>query len=175
MPEGWEVLDGALARTGPGGDIVTRETFGDFELSIDWRVQPGGNSGIFFRVGEEHAFVWETGPEMQVLDNELHPDGRDPKTSAGADYALHAPAWDTTRPPGRWNRARLVVAGTHVEHWLNGEKLLEYELGSEDWEARVAASKFASMPDYGRRASGHIALQDHGDPVAYRNIRIRNR
>jgi cytochrome c len=173
LPDGWEVQDGALVRSGPGGDIVTEEQFTDFELSLEWKLEPGGNSGLFFHVTEDKDWVWETGPEMQVLDNVLHADGANPATSAGANYALHAPAWDTTRPIGRWNRARLLVVGPHVEHWLNGEKLLEYELGSEDWTARVAASKFASMPEYGLRRTGHIALQDHGDRVAYRNIRIR--
>jgi hypothetical protein len=152
---------------------VTDEQFTDFELSLEWMVEPGGNSGVFFHVTEDHDHVWETGPEMQVLDNALHRDGQDPLTSAGADYALHAPAWDTTRAPGRWNHARLLVAGPHVEHWLNGEQLLEYELWSDDWKARVARSKFASMPDYGMRTTGHIALQDHGDRVAYRNIMLR--
>jgi cytochrome c len=171
--EGWEVIDGALVRTGPGGDIVTEEQFTDFELSLEWKLEPGGNSGMFFHVTEDHDWVWETGPEMQVLDNALHHDGQDPLTSAGANYALHAPSWDTTRTPGHWNRARLLVRGPHVEHWLNGERLLEYELWSLDWVRSVAASKFASMPDYGKRKRGHIALQDHGDRVEYRNIRIR--
>src|SRR5690606_30324656 len=105
--------------------------------------------------------------------NAGHPDGRNPLTSAGANYALHAPVRDVTRPPGEWNDVRLVVDGAHVEHWLNGEKVVEYELWSEDWEARVAASKFASLPHYGRARRGHIALQDHGDLVAYRSIMIR--
>ncbi len=171
--QGWSVVDGALTRTGPGGDIVTEAAYGNFELRLDWKIAPGGNSGIFFRVDEQHAAVWQSGPEMQVLDNDAHPDGRNPATSAGANYALHAPPGDATQPLGLWNRARLVVRGAHVEHWLNGDKLCEYELWSEDWKALVASSKFASMPAYGLNRSGHIALQDHGDWVAYRNIRIR--
>jgi hypothetical protein len=174
-PSGWRVVDGTLARVDAGGDIMTDEEFGSFELALEWKIAPGGNSGIFYHVVEdpELAFVWQSGPEMQVLDNAGHADGRQPNTSAGSNFALYAPARDVTRPAGEWNAARLLVDGDRVEHWLNGEKLLEYELGSADWQARVAASKFASLPRYARTRRGHIALQDHGDPVAYRNIRIR--
>ncbi|HEY8521851.1 MAG TPA: DUF1080 domain-containing protein [Gammaproteobacteria bacterium] len=172
-PAGWRAAEGELVRESSGGDLLTVEQFDDFELRLEWRIAPGGNSGVLFRVLPEHGEAWETGPEFQVLDNASHPDGRNPLTSAGANYALHAPLRDATRPPGQWNDVRLVVDGAHVEHWLNGEKVVEYELWSEDWEARVAASKFASLPHYGRARRGHIALQDHGDLVAYRNIMIR--
>lgn len=172
-PAGWQVIDGALVRVGPGGDLVTDEIYADFELELEWMISPGGNSGIFFRVADGKSYVWETGPEMQVLDNALDYDGKSPLTSAGSNYALHAPLRDTTRPIGEWNQARLVVHGAHVEHWLNGEKLLEYELWSPEWQALVAASKFAGMPGYGLERAGRIALQDHGDPVWYRAIRLR--
>ena len=172
-PSGWQVENGALARVGEAGDLVTEEEFSDFELRYDWRIAAGGNSGVFFRVSEDKEHVWETGPEMQVLDNDGHPDGKDPRTSAGANYALHAPRWDATRPVGLWNSARILVRGNHVEHELNGRKLLEYELLSPDWEDRVAKSKFASMPGYGRNPKGRIALQDHGDRVEFRNVEIR--
>jgi hypothetical protein len=108
-----------------------------------------------------------------VLDNTGHDDAVDPKTSAGSNYALHAPAQNVVRPAGGYNQVRIVVKGAHVEHWLNGVKIVEYEIGSPDWEARVAASKFAAMPKYGRTRKGHIVLQDHGDKVWYRNIKIR--
>lgn len=172
---GWQVVDGALTRTGQAGDIVTDEEFASFELELEWKIGPAGNSGVFFHVVEDSTlrYVWQTGPEMQVLDNAGHADGRQPNTSAGSNFALYAPARDVTRPVGAWNAARLVVRGNRVEHWLNGEKLLEYELGSPEWRQRVAASKFAQMPRYARARRGHIALQDHGDPVAFRNIRIR--
>ena len=124
-------------------------------------------------MSEDHERVWETGPEMQVLNNAVHPDGRDPKTAAGSNYALHAPPRDLTRPVGEWNEVRILVQGQHVELWLNGEQVVAYELFSEDWERRVAESKFASMPRYGRNDRGHIALQNHGDPVWYRNIKLR--
>ncbi|MEZ5978664.1 MAG: DUF1080 domain-containing protein [Planctomycetota bacterium] len=173
ISNGWEVRDGAIHRGGPAGDIVTREQYEDFELYLDWKIAPGGNSGIFFHVTEDHDYVFETGPEYQILDNKNHPDGADPKTSAGSDYALYAPRVDATNTTGAYNRSRIVVRGGHVRHYLNGELVVEYELWSDDWYQRVAASKFASMPDYGMRRSGHIALQDHGDEVWFRNIKIR--
>ncbi|GJM22899.1 MAG: glycosyl hydrolase [Planctomycetota bacterium] len=170
---GWQVVDGTLARTGSGGDLITDRAFADFELQLEWRISEGGNSGIFYRVATDTDAVWRTGPEMQVLDNTQHPDGRSPYTSAGANYALYAPLRDATRPVGEWNRVHIVVKGNHVEHWLNGERQCEYEIGSEEWEQRVASSKFASMPRYGREPKGHIALQDHGDLVWYRGIKVR--
>lgn len=175
LPAGWRVVDGALTRVAEGGDIITRDQFDSFELELEWKVAPGGNSGIFFHVQEDSTLRWpyESGPEYQVLDNQAHRDGLDPRTSAGSNYALHAPANDATRRPGEWNQARIVVNGSHVEHWLNGEKLLDYELWSDDWAQRVAASKFKDMPAYGRARTGHVSLQDHGDWVAFRNIRIR--
>ena len=145
------------------------------EVDRFWKVEAGGNSGVFFHVGDEGSYVWETGPEMQVLDNDAHPDGRNPLTSAGSNYALTAPERDLTRPVGMWNEARLVVVGPRVEHWLHGEKLLAYELWTDAWKAAVAASKFAGMPRYGLAKTGRIALQDHGDRVSFRNVKIRPR
>ncbi len=174
MPSGWQVVDGALTRVTPGGDIVTVDTFASFELALDWKVAPGGNSGIFFHVTEDAAAVYETGPEMQVLDDAGHADGRSRLTAAGANFALHPAPPGVVRPAGEWNHARIVVTGAHVEHWLNGVKVVEYELWTPDWEARVKASKFAQWPGYGRARTGHIALQDHGDRVAYRDIKIRS-
>jgi hypothetical protein len=174
LPAGWQIVDGALTRAAAGGDIITKEQFDNFELELEWKVAPGGNSGVFFHVAEDTMkYVWQTGPEMQVLDNQRHADGKDPKTSAGSNFALHAPTRDVSKPAGEWNRARLVVNGPNVEHWLNGEKIVEYELWSDDWKHRVQASKFKDMPRYGLMRTGHIALQDHGDWVAFRNIRIR--
>ena len=152
---------------------MTVEEFDDFELSLEWKIAPGGNSGIFFNVDGTRSTPWETGPEMQILDNVSHADGKNALTSAGANYALHPPAFDTSAPAGSWNRARIIVRGNEVEHWLNGVRVVDYVLGSPEWQRRVADSKFRSMGGYGRRPAGHIVLQDHGDPVAFRNIRIR--
>ncbi len=175
LPPGWQVKDGALTRVAQAGDIVTDAVFKDFELTLEWKVAEGGNSGIFYRVSEapELEYVWESGPEMQVLDDARHPDGAKPETSAGACYGLYPAPRGIVRPAGQWNQVRILVQGKRVEHWLNGTRIVEYELGSPDWEARVRKSKFASMPRYGREPAGHIALQDHGDWVAYRNIKIR--
>jgi hypothetical protein len=110
---------------------------------------------------------------MQVLDDARHADGQSRLTAAGANYGLDPAPAGVVRAAGQWNQVRLVVNGAHVEHWLNGTKVVEYELGSPDWEAKVRASKFASHPHYGRNAEGYLGLQDHGDWVAYRNIKIR--
>lgn len=173
MPGGWEVVDGALTRTGGGGDIVTTETFANFELELEWKVGPGGNSGIMFRVVEDSDATFMSGPEMQVLDDAAHRDGASRLTAAGANYGLHPAPAGVVKPAGEWNAVRLIVDGAHVEHWLNGVKVVEYDLWTPEWEAMVAASKFAQWPGYGLARAGHIALQDHGDWVAYRNIRIR--
>ena len=172
MPEGWQVVDGALARVAPAGDIVTVEQFGDFVLELEWKIEPGGNSGVFFRVSEDRPAVYETGPELQVLDDRAHGDGLDPRTSAGSNYALHAPRVDATRPAGEWNQVRIEVRGEEVTHRMNGREIVSYRLWNPEWEALVEASKFAAMPGYGRNRRGHIALQDHGDPVRFRSIRI---
>jgi hypothetical protein len=172
-PTWWRAIDGTLMRVAGEGELITVDQFADFELRLEWKITRAGNSGIFFRATEESEEIWHIAPEMQVLDNKGHRDGWDPKTSAGSNYALHAPVRDVTKTLGEWNAVRLIVKGNHVEHWLNGVKLLEYELLSKDWLARVAASKFIEHPGYGRAKRGHIGLQDHGDPVWYRNIKIR--
>ena len=172
-PQGWQIVDGALTRVGTGGDIMTADKFGSFELQLEWKLAPGGNSGIMFHVSEDAEAAYYTGPEFQILDNGAHKDGKNPLTSAGACYALYGPAKDVTRPPGTWNAARLVVNGSRVQHWLNGTKLVEYDMASADWKQKVAASKFKEWPTFGTIPEGHIVLQDHGDRVAYRNIKIR--
>lgn len=172
-PLGWSVEDGALVRSGPGGDIITEAEFGDFELVLDWKVAPGGNSGVFYRAEEGYEQIWHAAAEMQILDDAAHPDGRNPLTRAGALYGLYPASAEIVAPGGEWNRSRIVAAGRRIEHWLNGVKIVEYEIGSEDWRRRVAASKFAAWPAFGRAARGHIGLQDHGDTVWYRNVKIR--
>jgi hypothetical protein len=175
LPGGWSAADGAVTFT-PGvesGDLITRETYTDFEFRFEWNVGPGGNSGVFFGVIEGNRRTYESGPEMQLLDNAGHPDGRNPLTAAGANFGLDAPTEDVTRAIGEWNETRIVREGDHVQHWLNGIKIVEYELGTEEWKAKVSETKFAEWPDYGIHHEGHIGLQDHGDPVHFRNLRIR--
>lgn len=173
MPAGWQVVDGALTRVDSAGDIVTNDKYANFELALEWKVVEGGNSGIFYRVSEDSDNPWRTGLEMQVLDDARHPDGRSPLTSAGSLFAIYPAPRGVVRPAGEWNAVRILVNGHHIEHWLNGVKVVDAELGSPDWEARVKRSKFATMPGYGKNDTGYIGLQDHGDRVAYRNIRIR--
>ena len=173
MPEGWEIVDGTLARTGPAGDIITRAEYGSFELELEWKVGPRGNSGIFYLVTEEGEETYHTGPEMQILDDEGHRDGASPYTVAGAAYGLYPVPPGASRPAGEWNAVRIRLDGRHVQTWLNGVLTADYELGSPEWERLVAASKFAEWPGYGRAQRGHIGLQDHGDPVWFRGIRIR--
>ena len=173
IADGWVVQDGALTRTGAGGDIITNDQFRNFELSIDWKIEPRGNSGIFYRASEERDEIYWNAVEMQVLDDAGHPDAANRLTSAGAAYALYPSPAGHVKPAGEWNTARLVVSGNHVEHWLNGVKLLEYELGSAEWNAKVAGSKFKPHLKFGKNAQGHIGLQDHGNLVSYRNIKIR--
>ena len=170
---GWKAADGILSRETGGVDLVTTEMYGDFELRLEWKLNKAGNSGIFFHVTDEGEQAWHSGPEFQILDNGGHKDGANPLTSAGANYAVHPPVRDVTKPLGEWNSIRLIVRGTHVEHWMNDVKLLEYELWSPDWAARVKASKFAKMPHYGRAKRGHLVLQDHGDLVWYRNVKVK--
>jgi len=173
MPSGWRVEDGTLVRAAQAGNIVTVDTFRNFELALDWKVSSGGNSGIMYRVTEDAKEPYETGPEMQVLDDARHADGKNPLTSAGALYGLYAAPPGVVKPAGEWNHARIVLKGNHVEHWLNGQKVVDAELWSPDFTARHAKSKFTQWPPYAKAARGHIALQDHGDWVAYRNVRIR--
>jgi hypothetical protein len=173
ISDGWTVQAGALTRTGAAGDIISNDEFKNFELTIDWKIEPGGNSGIFYRASEDSDAIYWNAPEMQVLDDAKHPDGQSRLRSAGAAYDLYPAPAGHVNPGGQWNTARLIVNGNHVEHWLNGFKLLEYELGSPDWNSKVAGSKFAPHPHFGKNAQGHIGLQDHGNVVAFRNIKIR--
>jgi len=174
----WKVENGEL-KTVVGAknpvDIITKDKYRDFELELEWKIKPGGNSGIIYRVAElpKPSETWHSGPEMQVLDDAKHKDGLDPKTSAGALYALVAPTGKTLNPPGEWNKVRLVVKGSHVEHWLNGKKVVDADLASPELKALIAASKFKAYPQFAQEREGHVALQFHGDEVAYRNIRIR--
>jgi len=183
MPPGWKVIDGALVRVsggaggkgaGGGDDIVTVDQFENFEFKLEWKiVDARGNSGLILRASEDALTSWHTGPEMQILDDAGYP-VRDVREKAGACYALYAPSQSVSRPRGEWNAVRVVANGPHIEHWLNGVKLLEYELGSEDWKARVAGSKFKNMPRFHNPPmKGHLCLQDHTARIEYRNIKLR--
>ena len=168
LPPSWTIADGVIQHVPGGGDIRSPQQYRDFELDFDWQISPGGNSGVFYRASADNDL---NGPEYQILDNTGHPDGKSPITSAASAYGIYAPSADLTRPVGEWNSGRIIVQGNHVEHWLNGTKVLSYELGSPDWQTRVAASKFKGTA-YGQAPQGYIVLQDHGAAVNYRNVTI---
>ncbi len=173
-PLGWEVQDGTIYSGGQAGvDLLTVEQFQDFELRLDWKIAPGGNSGIFYRGTEEYPEIYWSAAEMQVLDDAAHPDNHDRLTSAGSAYALYPAPAGVVRPAGEWNATRIIVRGHHVEHWMNGVKIVEYEIDSPEWIAKVAATKFRSWPNFGKAPRGHIGVQVHGNSVWYRSVRIR--
>ncbi|MDB6123081.1 MAG: hypothetical protein JWQ71_2074 [Pedosphaera sp.] len=171
----WVVEDGTLKSIAgkESVDLVTKDEYENFELRLEWRISQGGNSGILFHVSEEFPEAHNTGPEMQVLDDSEHKDGKNPKTSAGSLYGLIAPGNKQLKPVGDWNAVRMIVNGKHAEYWLNGAKVVEYELGSEALNALIAESKFKDMPRFAREKTGHIGLQHHHDEVWYRSIRVR--
>jgi len=173
--KGWEIVDGALhkiAKAG-GGDIITEEQFENFDFRFEWKVAPGANSGVFFRISEIGERTYDTAIEYQILDNDLHRDGRKEITSAASNYALYPPTEKAVKPVGEYNEGRIVAHGKHVEHWLNGKKVVEYVIDSDDWNERIANSKFKDWDHFGKMSKGHIGLQDHGDDVWYRNLRIK--
>lgn len=169
-PPGWAVEEGTLARIDKGGDIATVESFGNFELRLEWRISEGGNSGIFYRTTDG---THRTGPEMQVLDDERHRDRFNPTHRAGACYDMYVAEEARLAPVGSWNRVRIIARGPFIEHWLNDTCVVRYEIESPDWNERWLKSKYRGSKAYGRNTEGKIVLQDHGDPVWYRNIRIR--
>lgn len=178
VPTSWKIEGNTLAFapvTGPGarGDIMTRSQFGDFELEYEWKISPGGNSGVMWRVTEEQEYPWQTGPEQQVLDDDRHADGKIPSHRAGALYDLVVPPEGLTKPVGEFNQARVVARGPRVQLFLNGQQTADVDFSSEAGKQQLANSKFKSMPRFAQNARGHIVLQDHDDLVWYRNVRVR--
>jgi cytochrome c len=182
----WKVQDGTLTldvvaredggwQAADGGDIVSAGEFENFELQIEWKIAPCGNSGIMFNVvdSKDYDYPWQTGPEMQVLDNTCHPDAMIIKHRAGDLYDLVSAVPETVRPAGEWNRARIRIKDGQLEHWLNGRKVVSTELFTSGWQQMIAGSKFKDMEDFGQARKGHISLQDHGDRVWFRNIKIK--
>jgi hypothetical protein len=173
--KGWAIDDGAF-KTIVGGDqvdLVTKQRFRNFELELEWKVSLGGNGGIFYRASEEDMEIWHSAPEIQVLDDDKHNDGKNPITSAASLYALVAPIDKKLRPVGEFNEFRLVLQGNHGEHWLNGAKVVEYELDGPKLRELISQSKFRDMPRFAMLPEGSIGLQHHGQEVWYRNIRVR--
>jgi hypothetical protein len=174
MPHGWHVVDGTLVKEGSVDDLVTRQQFGNFELELEWKIGKEGNSGVFYRGTREYDHIYWSGPEYQLLDDANAPDGRSRLTSAGAAYGLYPAPVGVVKSYGEWNTTRIVIKGEHVEHWLNGQLIVAYDLESPDWKAKVAASKFSKYPNYGLAKKGFIGIQgDHPGELALRHIRIR--
>ena len=171
---GWSVREGCLvhAKGGGGGDVVTTTQYRNFELELEWRVAAGGNSGVKYRVKPSSAKAM-LGPEYQVLDDGGTSESDDPEHAAGALYDVVPAGWKALEPAGSFNRARIVARDSWIEHWVNGERVVLADLASPDWSAALEASKFAGVPDFARGA-GHIGLQDHGDEVWFRDLRLRD-
>ncbi|HFA47448.1 MAG TPA: DUF1080 domain-containing protein [Bacteroidetes bacterium] len=179
--DGWAVENGEMVALGKAGqeglgaDIVTKDEFENFELKLEWKISKAGNSGIFFNVVEapQYQAVYETGPEYQLVDDIGFPADLEDWQKSGANYAMHPPAKAAAKPQGEYNKTRLLVNKGHVEHWLNGVKVVEYELWTDDWNQRVAKGKWKDYPGYGKAKKGHIALQDHGQQIWFRDIKVR--
>ena len=168
---GWKVADGAIGPTkGVSKDIITTQNYEDFELTFDWKISPKGNSGVMIHVIPVGDETYESGPEYQLLDN-AH--GEPPPQQAASLFALYPPSMDMTKPVGQWNHGKIVVDHGKVQHWLNGMKVVDYDMNSADFKARVANSKFKQWPQFASAKSGAIALQMHGDPVWFQNIKIK--
>ena len=157
------------------GDIVSDKEYQNYELALEWKIAACGNSGVIFNVVEDAKYknTYETGPEMQVLDNTCHPDAKIIKHRAGDLYDLISCSKETVKPAGEWNQARIVSNNGKMEFWLNGTKVVDFTMHTPEWDKMIAESKFKTMPGFGKALKGHIALQDHGDAVWYRNIKIR--
>jgi hypothetical protein len=171
--EGWKVIDGAIVLKGKAGDLVTDKAYGDFDLSFEWKVTEAANSGVIYRVGLGETASYVTGPEYQVLDNVKGEDNKPHSHRAASLYDLTLAPGAELKPVGEWNQGRIRVRGWHIEHWLNGAKVVDVDLASAEGKALIKASKFKDWAKFASLTRGHIALQDHGHEVAYRAITIR--
>lgn len=175
----WKAVNGELVFDptdgAQGGDIITEQEFGNFELSLEWKISPCGNSGVIFNVVEDKKYhsPWLTGPELQVLDNTCHPDAKIHKHRAGDLYDLVPCSVETVKPAGEWNHVRLISKNGAYEVWLNGTRVVTFNMHTPEWDQMVEKSKFNEFPDFGKARKGHLALQDHGDKVWFRNIKIK--
>ena len=174
----WTIIDSSLvclgsAKDASGGDIVTDRDYENFELRWEWKVDDGSNSGVMYHVVEDPRYKapYETGPEYQIIDDVGFPQKLESWQKAGADYAMYVPNNSKKlKPVGEWNSSKIIFNKGHVEHWLNGEKILEFEAWSDDWKKRKKDGKWKEYPDYGLAKTGKIALQDHGNKAYYKNI-----
>ena len=175
---GWKVIDGVLNNSGVGsdhgGDIITREKFQNFELELEWKIAPQSNSGIFYHVNEKiGTAIYESGPEYQLIDDKGWPDKLRDDQYSGANYGMHAPKNAIVKDVNDWNQACIVVNGAHVQHYLNGVKVVDYYLWDDDWTQLKEKGKWKDYPYYGMALKGPIGLQDHGGLAQFRNIKIK--
>jgi len=175
---GWKVIDGVLNNSGVGsdhgGDIITKAKFQNFELSLEWKIAPQSNSGIFYHVNEKiGTAIYESGPEYQLIDDKGWPDRLRDDQHSGANYGMHAPKNAVFKDSNEWNQTRIVVDGTHVQHYLNGVKVVDYQLWDNDWLLLKEKGKWKDYPYYGMARKGQIGLQDHGGLAQFRNIKIK--
>ena len=181
QPGAWKVNEGELCSERSGNahaDLITDNEFENFELSIDWKISPKGNSGIMYLVTENYDNAFESGPEYQLIDDDGFPEHIEDYQKTGANYAMQAPAIKAANAPGEWNHTTIIVNKGHVEHWLNGKKVVEYTLGSDEWKKQKAAGKWKDEAGYGEARKGHIALQSaHSDIdntyICFKNIKIK--
>ena len=179
-PKNWQIEGNTLkfipSSPAYNKDILTKKTFKDFELRLEWKVSRGGNSGVFFRIDKKlQSPIYESGLEMQILDNKNHPNGKYPITSAGACYGLYIPKKPIVKPFGEWNKVRILAINSRIQLFLNGGEVVSFDVKSHDFKNRIAKSKFRNLENFGKFAEGHIALQDHHDVIWFRNIKIRER
>ena len=175
--QGWKLINGELHGSGAGWDanqdIITKQAYENFELSLEWKIAPANSSGIFFYVPKgSNQPIYEAAPEYQILDDKGWPKKMQPNQYTAASYDMYAPGGAQVNPAGEWNSTRIIVKYPQVEHWLNGKKVVAYAIESADWKTRKAAGKWAQVPQYGIAKSGHIGLQNAGK-VIYRNIKIK--
>ncbi|MCB1122712.1 MAG: DUF1080 domain-containing protein [Verrucomicrobiae bacterium] len=155
--------------------IITEKPIEDFELSFEWNISPGGNGGVIYLVKEglEYQLAWHTGLEMQLIDNDAYKGKLNHKNQNGDLYGLVSSSIDSTKPAGEWNHSRIIRKGNFIEHWMNGDLAVSIEMGTDDWKKRVSGSKFAPWPEFGKMKEGNIILQDHGDSIAFRNLKLK--
>jgi hypothetical protein len=177
--DSWFVRDGMLSNKGnkdpqtKHADLITEKEYSNFELSFDWKIAPQANSGVMYLVTEEYPSAYLSGPEYQLLDDKGYPSKIEDWQKTGANYAMDPPLADATKPAGEWNHTIIIVNKGHVEHWLNGTKVVSYELWTDEWQKHKTTGKWKDAKGYGLARKGHIALQDHGGEASFRNIMIK--
>ena len=175
--DGWAIANGELYCKENGvakrADLITADQYENYELQIDWKISPKKNSGIVYMVTEDNGASYESGPEYQLIDDLGYPEKLSDKQLSGANYDMQAPSTKVAKPSGEFNHTKIVINKGHVEHWLNGAKVVEYELWSKEWEQQKENSKWKNVKPYGMSKKGYIALQDHGGGIAFKNIKIK--